>query len=93
MNIINVEHVCCSERLTSRTHPTAASMNLHRGSFLFREADTEVPPDYIVHEHYQSERFQKIKASSQQWCGIDNRTERLTSGTHGPDHRLLHRAT
>jgi hypothetical protein len=51
-----------------------------------------VPSDCSVHEHYQSERFRKIKASSQQSCGTDNRTERLTSGTHGPDHRLLHRS-
>jgi hypothetical protein len=39
------------------------------------------------------EILKKKKASSQQSCGIDNRTERLTSGTHDPDHRWLHRAT
>jgi hypothetical protein len=60
---------------------------------LFREADIKVPPDCSVHEHYQGEQFRKIKASSQQWCGTNNGTERLTSGTHGPDLRLLHRAT
>jgi hypothetical protein len=27
MNIINIAHIYCSESLTSRTHPTAASMN------------------------------------------------------------------
>jgi hypothetical protein len=48
-------------------------------------ADIEVPSDCIVYEHYQGKQFQKIKASSQQSCGTDNRTERLTSGTHGPD--------
>jgi hypothetical protein len=58
---------------------------------LFREADIEVPPDCSIHEHYQSERFREIKASSQQSCGTDNRTERLTLGTHDPDHRMLHR--
>jgi hypothetical protein len=37
-----------TERLTSRTHPTAASMNIL--------GIAEVPPDCSVHEHYQGER-------------------------------------
>jgi hypothetical protein len=58
---------------------------------LFTEADIKVPPDCSVHEHYQGKRFWKIKASSQQSCGTNNWTKRLTSGIHGPDHRILHR--
>jgi hypothetical protein len=61
--------------------------------FLFREANIKVPLDYNIHAHYLSERFQKIKANSQQSCGTDNQIERLTYRTHGPDQRLLHRAT
>jgi hypothetical protein len=88
--------VYCSERLTSRTHPTAACMNIiniYSTGLLFRDADIEDPPNYSDYQHYQSERFRTIKASSHQWCGTDNRTDRLASGIHGPNHRLLHRAT
>jgi hypothetical protein len=31
--------------------------------FLFREADIEDPPDNIVHERYEGERFWKKKSS------------------------------
>jgi hypothetical protein len=121
MNIINIARVCYLERLTSRTHPTAASMNTvsryntcllfreadiedppnnsvhehyqHSRDLLFREADIEVPPDYRVHEYYQGERFRKIKESILQSCRTDNQMEMLTSGTHGSEHRLLHRGT
>jgi hypothetical protein len=73
--------------------PPDSSIHEHSSrGFLFREADIEVAPDSSVHEHYQSKRFRKIKASIQQSCRTDNQTESLTSGTHGPDHRLLHRA-
>jgi hypothetical protein len=65
----------------------------HSRGFLFKEVDIKISPDCGFHEHYQSEWFRKIKASSQQSCGTDNRTERMTSGTHGADHILLHRAT
>jgi hypothetical protein len=53
---IYIAQVCCSERLTSRTHPTSASVNILSIAD-FREADIEVPPDCNVHEHYQSELF------------------------------------
>jgi hypothetical protein len=59
---------------------------------MFTEANIEDTPDNNVHEHYQGERFQKLKTSSQQLCGTHNRMRRLISGTHGLDHRWLHQA-
>jgi hypothetical protein len=56
MNIINIAHICCSERLISRTHPTAASMNIinmYCTDLLFKEADIKDPPNNSVHEQYQ----------------------------------------
>jgi hypothetical protein len=88
---IYIAHVCCSKRLTIRTHPTTASMNIAEVSWSKRLTSRSHQTTSSM--NIIKARFQKINASSQQSCGTDNRTERLTSGTHGPDHRLLHRAT